>query len=55
LAGKQVDELMLAVVPVRLGAGTPFFKPGSEQQKLDLLENRPLKNGTVILRYAPAN
>lgn len=55
LAAKQIDELMLAVVPVRLGAGTPLLKPGSEQQKLDLLENRPLKNGTVILRYAPVN
>lgn len=55
LKERQIDELMLAVVPVRLGAGTPFFKPGSERQKLDLLENRPLKNGTVILRYAPAN
>ncbi|AZO80075.1 MULTISPECIES: dihydrofolate reductase family protein [unclassified Bosea (in: a-proteobacteria)] len=53
LAAKQIDELMLAVVPVRLGAGTPFFKAGGERQKLDLLENRPLKNGTVILRYAP--
>lgn len=53
LAAKQVDELMLAVVPLRLGAGTPFFKPASESQKLDLLESRPLKNGTVILRYEP--
>lgn len=55
LAAKQVDELMLAVVPVRLGAGTPLSKPGSERQKLDLLESRPLKNGTVILRYATGN
>ncbi|CAN7458758.1 dihydrofolate reductase family protein [Bosea sp. LjRoot90] len=55
LKEKQIDELMLAVAPLRLGAGTPFFKPSSELQKLDLLENRPLKNGTVILRYAPAN
>lgn len=52
---KQVDELMLAVVPVRLGAGTPFFKAGGERQKLELLESRPLKNGTVILRYAAGN
>jgi dihydrofolate reductase len=53
LKEKQVDELMLAVVPVRLGAGTLFFKAGGERQKLDLLESRPLKNGTVILRYEP--
>ena len=44
---------MLALVPLRLGAGTPFFKAGGKQQKLDLLESRPLKNGTVILRYEP--
>lgn len=55
LAAKLIDELMLAVVPVRLGAGTPFFKAGGERQKLDLLETRPLKNGTVILRYAPGH
>jgi dihydrofolate reductase len=47
----QVDELMLAIVPVRLGEGTPFFKEGGERRTLDLLEARPLKNGTVILRY----
>ncbi|PZR87762.1 MAG: riboflavin biosynthesis protein RibD [Stutzerimonas stutzeri] len=55
LAAKQIDELMLAVVPVRLGAGTPLFKAGGELQKLELLESRPLKNGTVILRYATGN
>ena len=55
LKAKQIDELILGVVPVRLGAGTPFFKTGSERQKLDLLESRPLKNGTVILRYATGN
>ena len=55
LKEKQVDELMLALVPVRLGAGTPFFKAGGGRRKLDLLESRPLENGTVILRYAPGN
>lgn len=55
LAAKQIDEMMLALVPVRLGAGTPLFKQGGERQKLDLLETRPLSNGTVILRYAPGN
>lgn len=51
LAAQQIDELMLALVPVRLGAGTPLFKQGGERQKLALLETRPLSNGTVILRY----
>lgn len=47
-----VDEIMLAVAPVRLGRGTRFFKEGSGGD-LRLLESRPLSNGTVILRYAP--
>jgi dihydrofolate reductase len=51
LAAKQIDEVMLALVPVRLGAGTPLFKQGGERRKLALLEARPLSNGTVILRY----
>ena len=51
LKENQIDELMLAIVPVRLGEGTLFFKAGGEQRRLDLLEARPLKNGTVILRY----
>jgi hypothetical protein len=40
---------------VRLGAGTPLFKQGGERRKFDLLENRPLSNGTVILRYGTGN
>lgn len=55
LAAKQIDELMLALVPVQLGAGTPLFKAGGERRKLELLESRPIENGTVILRYATAN
>lgn len=55
LKEKQIDEVMLALLPVRLGAGTPLFKQGGERQKLDLLESRPLTNGTVILRYATGN
>lgn len=48
-----VDEIMLALVPVQLGKGTRFFKEG-RRRDLDLIEARPLGNGTVILRYAPA-
>lgn len=46
-----VDELMLCVVPVLMGKGNPFFKQG-EAANIDLIENRPLQNGGVILRYA---
>ena len=50
-----VDELMLAIVPVTIGAGTPFFKKDAGKLKFDLLEARPLSNGTVIMRYQPRN
>lgn len=49
-----VDEIMLCVVPVLLGSGTPLFKPGKGAQDLALSEVRPLKNGAVILRYEPS-
>lgn len=48
-----VDEVMLGLVPTRLGKGTPFFKPAGASQRFDLIEARPLSTGTVILRYAP--
>lgn len=51
LEANQIDEMILGVVPVRLGAGTPLFKEGGERRKMELLENRALKNGTVVLRY----
>lgn len=51
LAAGLVDEMMLAVAPVTIGQGTPFFKPGPEKRRFALLAVRPLKNGTVILHY----
>jgi dihydrofolate reductase len=47
-----VDEVMLAIVPVQLGKGTPFFKAGARRD-FDLVEAKPLSNGTVLVRYAP--
>lgn len=55
LEANQIDEMILGVVPVRLGAGTPLFKKGGELRKMELLENRALKNGTMILRYGLAS
>ncbi|MBL0371862.1 dihydrofolate reductase [Rhizobium sp. KVB221] len=49
-----VDEVMLCVVPVTLGKGNRFFKGGAPLD-FDLLEARPLSNGSVILRYKPRN
>ena len=47
-----VDEIMLAIVPVQLGKGTPFFKDGARRD-FDLIEAKPLSNGTILVRYAP--
>lgn len=46
-----VDEMMICVVPVLLGQGTPLFKPG-RRIGLDLTETRRLTNGGVINTYA---
>ncbi|CAN7163046.1 MULTISPECIES: dihydrofolate reductase family protein [Ensifer] len=48
-----IDEIMLCVVPLRLGKGTPFFKSAENAMSMALLEARPLSTGSVILRYAP--
>lgn len=48
-----IDEIMLCVVPLRLGKGTPFFKSAEAPMPMTLLEARPLSSGSVILRYAP--
>jgi dihydrofolate reductase len=46
-----VDEIMLCVAPVTIGAGEPFFKPGSDKRKFGLIAARPLSSGAVILHY----
>ena len=48
-----VDEVMLAIVPVQLGKGTPFFKDGARRD-FYLIEAKPLSNGAILTRYAPS-
>jgi dihydrofolate reductase len=52
LAEGLVDEIMIAIAPVTIGQGTPFFKPGAGKRGFALIAARPLQNGTVILHYA---
>lgn len=47
------DEFRIGLVPVTLGAGNPLFKPGSEPLTLHLLEQRPLSDRCLLLRYRP--
>jgi len=47
-----INEIMVCIAPILLGAGTPLFKPLPIQVPLTLMESRSLTNGGVILRYA---
>lgn len=49
------DEYRLCVAPVFLGAGKRLFSEGLPYQKLQLLKERSLKTGGVILMYAPTS
>jgi dihydrofolate reductase len=49
-----VDEYVLAVHPIVLGAGKLLFAEGDESAKLRLIGTRTREPGVVILTYAPA-
>jgi dihydrofolate reductase len=49
-----VDEYLLFVYPVILGAGTPFFPAGAPREDLELLETRTFGSRVTYLRYGRA-
>lgn len=49
------DEYRLCVAPVFLGVGKRLFHEGVPYQKLQLVQERPLKTGGVILMYEPGS
>ena len=49
-----VDELMVCVVPVLLGQGTPLFKPG-QKIGLELTDTRRTAAGSLINSYRVKN
>jgi dihydrofolate reductase len=49
-----IDEYQLVLNPVILGSGRQLFSPLPKTVELHLLEAKPFKNGTVLLRYLPA-
>jgi len=49
-----IDEYQIVLNPVALGSGQPLFSPLQKSVELHLLEAKPFKNGTVLLRYQPA-
>jgi dihydrofolate reductase len=46
-----IDELGVAVIPVVLGDGGPFFGTMASTTKLELKECRPYPSGIVLLNY----
>jgi dihydrofolate reductase len=50
---RLIDEYLLGINPVVLGAGRPLFPPGEERLELDLLGTRTFDSGVVVLSCAP--
>jgi dihydrofolate reductase len=48
-----VDEMVVSLIPVVLGAGKPLFAGTSKRCRLELLGSRPIGLGIVELRYRP--
>jgi dihydrofolate reductase len=46
-----VDEYLMYLNPVVLGAGTPLFEAGSTPGRLKLLEEKRFEAGVIALRY----
>ncbi len=49
-----IDEFQLVLNPVILGRGSSLFGSLPASIELQLLDAKPFKNGTVLLRYRPA-
>lgn len=46
-----LDEIIISIVPVLLGSGTPLFKNENKFVKLDLIKATHFKSGLVQLHY----
>jgi len=49
-----IDEYQLVLNPVILGSGRQLFSALPQAVELQLLEAKPFKNGTVLMRYKPS-
>lgn len=50
---RLIDEYLIGINPVFLGAGRPFFPPGEPRLDLELLATRTFASGIVVLSCAP--
>lgn len=46
-----LDEIILSIIPVTLGAGIKLFNDGVPERKLELMETNAFKTGLVQLHY----
>ena len=51
LKGKQIDEIILAVVPHLLGRGVPLFSFDRPETEMELVESKAHESGLVQNRY----
>lgn len=49
---KLIDEFIISVIPVILGAGTRLFREGFPEQALTLVSVKPFEKGLVQLHYS---
>jgi dihydrofolate reductase len=51
LRDRLIDEIILSVIPVLLGAGTRLFQDGRPGQKLEFIEAKGYESGLLQIRY----
>jgi dihydrofolate reductase len=49
-----VDEFIISLIPVLLGAGVPLFKSGRPEQKLEHIATKQFRSGLTQLHYKRA-
>lgn len=53
LEASLVDTLIVSVIPILLGGGTPLFRSGLARTSLKLVGSECFESGLVQLSYAP--
>jgi dihydrofolate reductase len=53
LDAELIDELIVSVIPMILGAGIPLFAGAQQRHALELVEHTAFEGGLVQLRYRP--
>jgi dihydrofolate reductase len=54
MANDLVDEYLLALYPILLGAGKKLFRDNDQLRKLELVNSSTTSTGGVVLTYRPA-